>query len=81
LYERLAQKRQQKHVDKGQDSEIKKLRDEVEELSKSRKEEPPQRRRDELEDSLDRSGPLIRREFDENYSRLGRQYAIGDSMF
>ncbi|KAK8065853.1 hypothetical protein PG997_012600 [Apiospora hydei] len=42
---------------------------------------PPRRRReDEVAYALERSGALIGREFDEGYERLGRRFAIGDSV-
>ncbi|KAK7967213.1 uncharacterized protein PG986_001490 [Apiospora aurea] len=42
---------------------------------------PPRRRReDEVAYALECSGALIGREFDEGYERLGRRFAIGDSV-
>ncbi|PVI01747.1 hypothetical protein DM02DRAFT_590687 [Periconia macrospinosa] len=53
---------------------------------------PPQRRRngdygdsyyledDEVGDSFERSGALIQRQFDEGYGRLGKRFAIGDTV-
>ncbi|KAI4596853.1 hypothetical protein KJ359_005198 [Pestalotiopsis sp. 9143b] len=38
------------------------------------------RDRDDLGWSLERSGAAINREFDEGYARLGRRFAIGDTM-
>ncbi|KAK7963619.1 hypothetical protein PG996_008685 [Apiospora saccharicola] len=51
--------------------------------SGSRHRSPPPRRRgreDEVGYALERSGALIGREFDEGYERLGRRFAIGDTV-
>lgn len=49
--------------------------------SGSRHRSPPRRRReDEVAYALERSGALIGREFDEGYERLGRRFAIGDTI-
>ncbi|KAK8100402.1 hypothetical protein PG999_010776 [Apiospora kogelbergensis] len=49
--------------------------------SSSRHRSPPRRRReDEVAYALERSGALIGREFDEGYERLGRRFAIGDTV-
>ncbi|KAK8058504.1 hypothetical protein PG994_008952 [Apiospora phragmitis] len=49
--------------------------------SGSRHHSPPRRRRDdEVAYALERSGALIGREFNEGYERLGRRFAIGDTI-
>ncbi|KAK8111744.1 uncharacterized protein PG998_008201 [Apiospora kogelbergensis] len=49
--------------------------------SSSRHRSPPRwRREDEVAYALERSGALIGREFDEGYERLGRRFAIGDTV-
>lgn len=57
LYERLAQKKEQKHVDKGQDTEIKQLRDEI----KSMRDKPPQKQIEDRDRSRSRSPPRRRK--------------------
>ncbi|KAK8035213.1 hypothetical protein PG993_010208 [Apiospora rasikravindrae] len=50
--------------------------------SRHRSPSPPRRRRreEDVAYALERSGALIGREFDEGYERLGRRFAIGDSV-
>ncbi|KAF2195537.1 hypothetical protein K469DRAFT_681842 [Zopfia rhizophila CBS 207.26] len=84
LWDRVNEKRNQQKRDYKQDSEIKKLREQVEQAEKRSKERDDelQRRklRDDVGDSFERSGALIRREFDDGYERLGRRFAVGDTV-
>lgn len=73
LYERLSQKKK----DGAQDDAIKKLEVKFDELSK--KKESGEQKKDELKESLDSSGPIIKKEYDIGYDRLGRRFAVGDS--
>ncbi|OCK73585.1 hypothetical protein K432DRAFT_430510 [Lepidopterella palustris CBS 459.81] len=89
LYETLNKRRNQRKTDSAQDTEIKKLKEQVEKAEKRNRKRsgsdsdsdcrrrPP---RDDLAHSLHRSGALIRREFDDGYERLGRRYAVGDAL-
>ncbi|KAF2802171.1 uncharacterized protein BDZ99DRAFT_210698 [Mytilinidion resinicola] len=90
LYEAIAKKRQQRKRDSGQDEEIKKLREKVEKADKrddrerddSRRRRPSPRGgpRDEFSDSLDRSGAMIQRQYEQGYQQLGRRFAVGDTL-
>ncbi|RYP04491.1 hypothetical protein DL764_004430 [Monosporascus ibericus] len=87
LWDRVRQRRR----DLKQDEEIKALKDKVETADRHsadatwRSQHPqpsPQLRdrdRDEVAESLERSGALIRREFDDGYERYGRRFAVGDA--
>jgi len=84
LYERVQQRRQQK-TDKGQDqklSQLQKQLEEIEQRSRRNTEEQKkfERKKDELEESLEKSGPMIKHEFDRDVQRLGKQFAIGDTI-
>lgn len=46
---------------------------------KDEKKEGGDSEKDDLKDSLDKSGRLIKREYDVCYDRLGRKFAVGDS--
>lgn len=72
LYERLNQKKK----DENQDGAIKKLEDKFDQMSKKKDGDSD---KDDLKDSLDKSGRVIKREYDAGYDRLGRRYAVGDS--
>ncbi|KAI1487529.1 hypothetical protein F5X96DRAFT_649458 [Biscogniauxia mediterranea] len=82
LWDRVNEKRRQKRKDTKQDDEIRKLRDQVNKAGKQNKEREEdlsrQPREDDLCRSLERSGALIMREYDEGLERLGRRYAVGD---
>jgi len=91
LYETIAKKRHQRKRDTGQDEEIKKLKERVEAADKREKERDDDRDdgrrrgsprlgpRDEFAESLDRSGAMIQRQYEQGYERLGRRFAVGDS--
>jgi len=76
LFERVGEKRNQKKRDKGQDQKLKELEAKVEETQ--RREKGPGRREQDLHHSLEDGGPMIRREYDRNYGRLGPRFAEGD---
>ncbi|RFN47786.1 hypothetical protein FIE12Z_7982 [Fusarium flagelliforme] len=80
LYDRVKEKRKQAKRDTTQDEEIKKLRADVEKASheRDRAASDRQRIRDEVENSFERSGALINREFEDGYRRYGQRFAIGD---
>lgn len=67
----------QKKKDEGQDSEIKKLKSELEQLKGAGKSD--EKKPDELARNLNTSGPMIKQEYDVGYDRLGRRFAVGDS--
>ncbi|KAG8163140.1 hypothetical protein KVR01_007618 [Diaporthe batatas] len=76
LYERLTGG--QKKKDEGQDSEIKKLKEQIEQMKSGGKND--QKKPDELERNLTTSGPLIKQEYEVGYDRLGRRFAVGDMI-
>ncbi|PSN61513.1 hypothetical protein BS50DRAFT_152984 [Corynespora cassiicola Philippines] len=88
LWERIAEKRNQKKRDTKQDDEIKKLREAVERTERRSKENERNRDRDRdrgrepdnLGYNLERSGAMIQRQYDEGYGRLGRRFAEGDTI-
>ncbi|KAH9910059.1 hypothetical protein F4778DRAFT_713942 [Xylariomycetidae sp. FL2044] len=83
LWDRVNEKRRQGKRDTKQDEEIRKLREQVEANKQSRQRQESRRRPDDDADlgySLERSGDLIRREYDVGYERLGRRYAVGDTL-
>lgn len=73
LYDRLTQKKK----DSNQDDAIKKLEDKFAEMSKKKEGEAD--KKDVLKDELDKSGQMVKREYDVAYDRLGRRFAAGDS--
>jgi len=88
LYEAVSKKRAQRKRDTGQDEEIKKLKDRVEAADKRERERDDDRsrsrsrgpRRDDFADSLDRSGAMIQRQYEQAYELLGRRFAVGDAL-
>jgi len=91
LYDRVAEKREKRkqgHRDTKQDTEIKKLQEQVSAAEK-RGEERVQRiqglqggrGRDDVGDNLGMSGAMIQRQYDEGYGRMGRKFAQGDSAY
>lgn len=74
LYERLKQTKK----DANQDDKIKKLEEKFETEMK-KKDGGGNDKSDELKNTLNSSGPLIRREYDVGFDRLGRRFAAGDS--
>jgi hypothetical protein len=82
LYERVGQKRKQQKTDSKQDTKIQELEAQVkkaEENSKKKSSGNNQKSRpDAVEDSLERSGPMIKREYERDFARLGDRFASGD---
>lgn len=80
LYDRLTQKKK----DSNQDDAIKKLEDKWAEMAKKKdgdadKKDGGDDKKDVLKDELDKSGRMVKREYDGAYDRLGRRFAAGDS--
>ncbi|KAF3008320.1 hypothetical protein E8E14_007196 [Neopestalotiopsis sp. 37M] len=94
LWDRVKDRRQQKQRDTKQDDKIAKLQAQIDDAEKRNKEKEDRieklshrgddrsrsRDRDDLGWALERSGAAINREFDEGYARLGRRFAIGDTV-
>ncbi|KAI0123430.1 hypothetical protein BJ170DRAFT_587082 [Xylariales sp. AK1849] len=81
LWDRVNDRRKQKKRDTRQDDEIKQLKAQVENAGKEKAEKGNKSsNRDDVGDSLERSGALISREYDEGYARLGRRFAVGDAV-
>jgi hypothetical protein len=85
LYERVGQKRKQEKTDSKQDTRIKELEAQVKKAEadatkKNNKNDNKNTnvRPEAVEDSLGRSGPLIKREYDRDFARLGDRFAAGD---
>ena len=75
LFDRLEETRKQHRKDRIQDSKIKELERQVEDVEKKKKEP---RRDDDIQNSLAQGGPMVRRQYDQGYQRLGPQFAQGD---
>ena len=73
LYERVAERRQQKHRDTGQDAKIAALEKRAEEAAQQR-----DKTRQKLRDSLEQGGPMIKREYEQDFQRMGTRFAEGD---
>ncbi|KAF2877744.1 hypothetical protein BDV95DRAFT_480258 [Massariosphaeria phaeospora] len=80
-------KRRQSKRDSRQDDEVKKLREAVEKNTKNREAEAPRRRdrdrerdRDDVGETFERSGAMIQRQYDEGFGRMGRKFAMGDTV-
>ncbi|KXJ96335.1 hypothetical protein Micbo1qcDRAFT_191137 [Microdochium bolleyi] len=81
LWERVQDKRKQKKKDFAQDDEIKQLKNQMTEAVKGIQNNTAARKQhDDVGDSLERSGAMIRREFDDGYDQFGRRFAIGDTI-
>jgi hypothetical protein len=78
LFERVDQKRKQKKVDTSQDDKIKELQKEIRDIGDRSKEDSKKSREDGLRDSLQESGPMIRREYNRDFARFGDRFAMGD---
>lgn len=88
LYEQVTEKRKQKRTDDSQDTKIKKLQKQIEDMEQSEKPDDrpkwavERRRRhirdEDVRDSLARGGPAIGREYEWAYRRFGDQFAQGD---
>ena len=88
LFDRIAEKRKQGRLDKGQDKRIEDLEKRVNEAEPRRgrdrsqqRDQPRQRvnaQDDDLRDSLQYGGNAVQHEFDRRYSQLGPRFAQGD---
>jgi hypothetical protein len=91
LYDRVAEKREKRkqgHRDTKQESDIKKLQEQVLAAEKRGQERGQRiqelqggRGRDDVGDNLGMSGAMIQRQYDEGYGRMGRRFAQGDSAY
>ncbi len=81
LYERLDQKRKQKNVDSSQDEKIKALEKLVKESEERTEKKINSAREDALRESLQDSGPVIRREYNRDVARFGDRFAQGDREY
>jgi hypothetical protein len=79
LYDRVADKRAQKRLDRGQDEKIDKLEKRVEEAENQKS--ASRSREVDLRRSLEYGGPQIRGEYDQSYARLGSRFAEGDCEY
>ncbi|KAH8887128.1 hypothetical protein GQ53DRAFT_693458 [Thozetella sp. PMI_491] len=78
LYDRVSEKRKQANTDRGQDDKINALEKRLNDSENARKGRG--QRGEDLRDSLEAGGPLIRREYDRDYGRLGARFAEGDLL-
>ncbi|KAK3370709.1 hypothetical protein B0H63DRAFT_487485 [Podospora didyma] len=84
LFDRIAEKRKQGKLDKGQDKRIKELEKRVNESQsrggreRSQQRDRPRAQDDDLRDSLQYGGNAVQDEFDRRYSQLGPRFAQGD---
>lgn len=78
LYERVGQKRKQKKTDGAQDAKIKELEAEVKKNQERGKDNQKKITDGNVQQSLGESGPMIRREYDRDFARLGDGFARGD---
>jgi hypothetical protein len=81
LYERVDQKRKQKHVDLSQDDKIKALEKRIKESDERTEKKINGAREDALRGSLQDSGPMIRREYNRDFARFGDKFAQGDREY
>ncbi|KAF2742682.1 hypothetical protein M011DRAFT_412111 [Sporormia fimetaria CBS 119925] len=82
LWDRVNEKRKQRHRDDRQNDEIRQLREQVERNEKRYKEDEERRRNrpEDLGQNFQMSGAMIQRTYDEGFGRLGRRFAMGDTM-
>jgi hypothetical protein len=81
LYERVLDKAKQSKKDAGQDARITELQKKLDEKNKAiERPERPERRSDQVHDSLSRGGPIVGREYERNFARMGPRFAQGDGM-
>jgi hypothetical protein len=89
LYERVNDKRKQMRTDEGQDTRIKELQKQIEDVKKQRDESSDRSKRavdrrrtnirdEDVRDSLARGGPAVGREFERSYRKFGDRFAEGD---
>ncbi|KAF1985665.1 hypothetical protein K402DRAFT_334043 [Aulographum hederae CBS 113979] len=85
LYNRIQMKKQNKEqaaVDSKQSKEIDELRKQIEDRETKLNQKPIEGGvpRDEVEEELVTAGPMIRREYNGLYDRVGNKFAIGDTI-
>ncbi|KAK6073312.1 hypothetical protein SCUP515_06924 [Seiridium cupressi] len=91
LWDRVKDRQQQKKRDTKQDDKIAKLQAQIDDSEKRNKDKEDRidrlsqrgggdRDRDDVGFALERSGAAVSREFDEGYARLGRRFAVGDTI-
>jgi hypothetical protein len=78
LFDRVADKRKQDKKDGKQDTEITELKKRIDDAEKQREEHARRIGSGDLRDSMSQGGPMIRREYDRDFSRLGPRFAQGD---
>ena len=76
LYERVAERRNQKHRDSGQDAKIRELERRADE-AKAERDKHRENNKD-LRKSLADGGSMVRREYEQDFKRLGSRFAEGD---
>ncbi len=69
----MKDRRRQKHTDQGQDDKINALEKRLNESESARDKHPQGEER--LQDSMQQAGPMIQREYDRSYGRLGSRFA------
>ncbi|KAK9783603.1 hypothetical protein SCAR479_00162 [Seiridium cardinale] len=91
LWDRVKDRQQQKKRDTKQDDKIAKLQAQIDDSEKRNKDKEDRidrlsqrggggRDNDDVGFALERSGAAVSREFDEGYARLGRRFAVGDTI-
>ena len=76
LFDRIAETRKQHKKDRGQDSKIKELEKQVDDIEKKKKGAQTGRRPSRTH--WPKAGRWCERQYDQNYQRLGPQFAQGD---
>ncbi|KAF2272193.1 uncharacterized protein EI97DRAFT_426868 [Westerdykella ornata] len=82
LWDRINEKRKQKKIDYKQDDQIKELKEKVEKAEQRFNQQQNQfnNRQEDLGNNFHMSGAMIQRQYDEGYGRLGRRFAMGDTL-
>jgi len=78
LYERVGQTRKQIKKDGKQDDKITELEKRINEKESQRQHHA--NRADQLQESLSNGGPMVKREYDRDFGRLGPRFAEGDHI-
>lgn len=77
LYDSISERRNQNKRDKGQDQRIKEIEKRLGEDDNAKNDR--RKSGNDLRDSLEYSGPMVRREYDQHFARMGPKFAQGDS--
>lgn len=83
LWDRVNDKRKQKHKDDKQNDEIKELKEKIEKQEKNHQERDERRMLrgpDDVGGNFQMSQAMIQRQYDEGYGRLGKRFAMGDTV-